>query len=63
MIDQRRFEKILDRLENLANSVECMVCGSTITREEYNQLEDALQLIRMGYVVNVEPEEQENVRT
>ena len=41
-------------MEELAKSVDCMTCGNTVTREEYNQLEDAISLIREGYMYHVE---------
>lgn len=54
MIDENRLERILDQLEDVAGQVACMTCGSTITQEHFDQLEDALQLIRNSYIANVE---------
>jgi len=54
MIDPRRFEKILDQLEKVEGNLSCMLCGSTITQEEFDQLEDAMQALRLTYIANRE---------
>ena len=54
MIDERKFEKALDKMEELASYIGCMTCGSTITREEFDQLEAALKEIRLSYIGNCE---------
>lgn len=52
MIDERRLTTILDELEKLEAKLSCMVCGNTISEEEYQQLEDAINALRLTYIAS-----------